>query len=85
MELIRAVKKKDRNAREALINFKDYIKNLKTGYISSSRLKKFTKKLEKKEREAKEEHDKIFTFRQELSAFNNYVNQYVIDGSDIYD
>ena len=85
MELIRAAKKKARNAREALINFKYYIKNLKTDYITSSRLKKLNKKLEKKEREAREEHDKIFTFRQELSAFNNYVNQYVIDGSDIYD
>ena len=85
IELIQVVKKKARNAREALINYKNYIKNLKTGYISSSRLKKLTKTLEKKEREAKEEHDKIFTFRQEISAFDNYINQYVIDGSDIYD
>ena len=79
------VKKKARNAREDLINYKNYIKNLKTAYISSSRLKKLTKTLEKKERQAKEEHDKIFTFRQETSAFNNYINQYVIEGSDIYD
>ena len=85
MELIRAVKKKARNAREALINSKDYMKNLKTDYITSSRLKKLTKKLEKKEREAREEHDRIFTFRQEASAFNNYINQYVIDGSDAFD
>ena len=85
MDLIRVAKKKARNAREALINYKNYIKNLKTAYISSSRLKKLTKTLEKKEREAKEEHDKIFTFRKELSAFNNYIDQYVIDGSDIYD
>ena len=42
MELIRAVKKKARNAREALINFKDYMKNLKTDYITSSRLKKIS-------------------------------------------
>ena len=84
-ELIQVVKKKARNAREALINFKEYMKNLKTEYITSSRLKKLTKKLEKKEREAKEEHDKIFTFKQEASAFNNYVNQYVINGSDVYD
>ena len=85
IELIQVVKKKARNAREALINYKNYIKNLKTGYISSSRLKKLTKTLEKKEREAKEEHDRIFTFRKEISAFNNYINQYVIDGSDVYD
>ena len=85
MELIQVAKKKARNAREALINYKNYIKNLKTDYITSSKLKKLTKTLEKKERQAKEEHDKIFTFRKELSAFNNYIDQYVIEGSDIYD
>ena len=85
MELIRVAKKKARNAREDLINYKNYIKNLKTAYISSSRLKKLAKTLEKKERKAKEEHDRIFTPRKELSAFNNYVNQYVIDGSDYDD
>ena len=85
MELIQVAKKKARNAQEALKNFKHYMKNLKCDYITSSRFKKLTKKLEKKEREAKEEHDKIFTFRRETSAFNNYINQYVIDGSDVYD
>ena len=85
MELIRAVKKKARNAQEALINFNYFMKNLKCDYITSSRFKKLTKKLEKKEKEAKEEHDRIFTFRQELSAFNNYINQYVINGSDVFD
>ena len=85
MELIRVAKKKARNAKEDLINYKNYIKNLKTAYISSSRLKKLTKTLEKKERQAKEEHDRIFTFRKELSAFNNYIDQYVIDGTDNYD
>ena len=69
MELIRVAKKKARNAREDLINYKNYIKNLKTAYISSSRLKKLTKTLEKKERQAKEEHERIFTPRKELSAF----------------
>ena len=85
MELIRVAKKKARNAREDLINYKNYIKNLKTSYISSSRLKKIAKTLEKKERQAKEEHDRIFTPRKELSAFNNYIDQYVIDGNDYND
>ena len=84
-ELIQVVKKKARNAREDLINYKNYIKNLKTAYISSSRLKKLTKKLEKKGRKAKEEHERIFTPRKELSAFNNYIDQYVIDGNDYND
>ena len=85
IELIRTVKKQARNAREALINFKHYMKNLKCDYITSSRFKKLTKQLEKKEKEAREEHDRIFTFREEASAFNNYINQYVIDGSVAYD
>ena len=85
IELIRVAKKKARNAQEALINFKHFMKNSKTDYITSSRLKKLTKTLETRERKAREEHDKIFTFRKELSSFNNFTNQYVIDGSDIYD
>ena len=85
IKLIQEAKKKARNAQEALKNFKHFMKNLKCDYITSGRFKKLTKKLEKKEREAKEEHDKIFTFRRETSAFNNYINQYVIDGSNIFD
>ena len=85
MELIQVAKKKARNAKEALKKFKHYMKNLKCDYITSSRLKKLTKTLEKKEREAKEEHDKIFTPRKEASAFKSYTNQYVIYGIPGYD
>ena len=78
IELIRKAKKKARSAREALMNFKEYIKNLKSYNISANRLKKLTKQLEKKEKKAKEEHDRIFTPTREASAFRNYTNQYVI-------
>ena len=78
IELIQKAKKKARSAREALINFKDYIKNIKSYNISADRLKKLTKELEKKEKKAKEEHDRIFTPTREASAFKNYTNQYVI-------
>ena len=78
IELIRKAKKKAQNAREALENFKEYIKNLKSYNISADRLKKLTKQLEKKEKKAKEEHDRIFTPTREASAFRNYTNQYVI-------
>ena len=61
------------------------MKNLKSDFLTSSRLRKLNKTLETRERKAKEEHDKIFTFRKELSAFNNFTDQYVIDGSNIYD
>ena len=85
MELIQVVKKKARNAKEALKNFKHYIKNLKCDYITPSRLKKLTKQLEKKTKEAVEEHKRVFTFRKEASALKNYTNQYVIDGVPGYD
>ena len=78
IELIRKATKKTQSAREALINFKEYIKNLKSYDISADRLKKLTKQLERKEKKAKEEHDRIFTPTREASSFRNYTNQYVI-------
>ena len=77
-ELIRKAKKKAESAREALENFKEYIKNLKSYNISADRLKKITKQLERKEKKAKEEHERIFTPTREASAFRNYTNQYVM-------
>ena len=78
MKLIQTAKKKTRSAREALMNFKDYIKNLKSYNLSADRLKKLTKQLERKEKKAREEHDIIFTPIREASAFKNYTNQYVM-------
>ena len=78
IELIRKAKKKAQSATEALENFKEYIKNLKSYNISADRLKKLTKQLERKEKKAKEEKDRIFTPTREASAFRNYTNQYVI-------
>ena len=78
IELIRKAKKKAQSAQEALENFKEYIKNLKSYNISADRLKKLTKQLERKEKKAKEEQDRIFTPTREASAFRNYTNQYVM-------
>ena len=78
IELIRKAKKKAESAKEALENFKEYIKNLKSYNISADRLKKLTKQLERKEKKAKEEHERIFTPTKEASAFKNYTNQYVM-------
>ena len=78
IELIRKAKKKAQSAHEALENFKEYIKNLKSYNISADRLKKLTKHLERKEKKAKEEKDRIFTPTREASAFKNYTNQYVM-------
>ena len=78
MELIRVAKKKAQSAREDLINYKNYIKNLRSPYITSSRLKKLFKTLERKENKAREEKERTFTPIKEASAFKNYTNQYVM-------
>ena len=78
IEIIRKAKKKAQSAKEALEIFKEYIKNLKSYNISADRLKKLTKQLERKEKKAKEEHNRIFTPKREASAFKNYTNQYVM-------
>ena len=78
MELIQTAKKKTRSAREALENFKHYIKNLRCYNFDADILKKLTKQLEKKEKKAKEEHDRIFTPIKEASAFKGYTNRYVM-------
>ena len=76
--LIQKAKKKARNALEALKNFKDYIKNIKSYNLDAGRLKKLTKQLEKKEKKAREELNKVFTPVKEASAFKSYTNQYVM-------
>ena len=78
IEIIRKAKKKAQSAKEALEIFKEYIKNLKSYNISSVRFKKLTNQLERKEKKAKEEKDRIFTPTREASAFKNYTNQYVM-------
>ena len=81
IEIIRKAKKKAQSAKEALEIFKEYIKNLKSYNISVDRFKKLTKQLERKEKKAKEEKDRIFTPTREASAFKNYTNQYVMNNT----
>ena len=76
--LIQKAKRKARDSLEALENFKDYIKNIKSYNLDADRLKKLTKQLEKKEKKAKDELNKIFTPIREASAFRSYTNQYVM-------
>ena len=82
--LIRNVKMKTKNAKEALENLKEYIENLKGYKISANILKKLSKQLERKEKKAKEERDKIFTPIKGRSAFKNYTYQYVINNTGGY-
>ena len=78
IDLIRKAKKKTQSAKEALEIFKEYIKNIKGYNISADRLKKLSKQLERKEKKAKEEKDRIFTPIKEKSAFKNFTYQYVM-------
>ena len=83
--LRRVVKKKARNAREAVADFKDYIKNLNKDYLTPSRLKKLSNQLKKKINKAEEEEKRLFTPVKEKSAFKGFTSQYVIKGSPDYD
>ena len=83
--LRKVVKKKARNAKEAVEDFKQYIKNLKKDYITPARLKKLSKQLEKKIQKAVEEQKRIFTPIEEKSAFKKFTTQYVIKGEPYYD
>ena len=82
--LRRVTKKKARNPREAIADFKNYIKNLKKDYLTPSRLKKLSKQLEKKINKAIEEEKRLFNPVKEKSAFKNYAVQYVIKGDPLY-
>ena len=82
-EALRKVfKKKARSTREAVADFKDYIKNLKKDYITPARLKKLSRQLERKIKKAEEEKERIFTPKKEASAFRKYTTQYVITNTD---
>ena len=83
--LKRVFKKKARNAREAVADFKEYIKNLKKDYITPSRLKKLSRQLERKEKKAEEEKQRIFTPIKDKSALKNFTVQYAIKGDPTYD
>ena len=83
--LRRAVKKKARNPREAVADFKNYIRNLNKDYITPSRLKKLSQQLKKKINKAIEEEERLFKPVKEKSAFKGFTSQYVIKGSPDYD
>ena len=81
--LIQKAKRKAQDPLEDLENYKDYIKNIKNYNLDADRLKKLTKQLEKKEKKATDELNKIFTPIREASAFRNYTNQYVMTNTNL--
>ena len=82
--LRRVAKKKARNAREAVADFKNYIKNLNKDYITPARLKKLSRQLEKKINKAVEEEKELFKPIKGKEAFNGYALNYVIEGNPFY-
>ena len=82
--LRRVAKKKARNAREAIEDFKDYIKNLNKDYITPARLERLKKQLERKIKKAEEKEKELFKPIKEKSAFKNFTVQYVIKGEPLY-
>ena len=82
--LRKVVKKKARNAREAVADFRSYIKNLNKDYITPARLKKLSQQLEKKIKKAVEEEKEIFTPVKGKEAFNGCALNYVIYGKPFY-
>ena len=82
--LRRVTKKKARNPREAVADFKNYIRNLNKDYITPARLKKLSQQLEKKINKAEEEEKRLFTPVKEKSAIKDFVAQYVIKGEPLY-
>ena len=82
--LRRVAKKKARNAREAVADFRDYIKNLNKDYITPARLKKLSRQLEKKINKVVEEEGRLFKPIKGKEAFKGYALNYVIEGNPFY-
>ena len=82
--LRKIAKKKARNAREAVADFRDYIKNLNKDYLTPSRLKKLSRQLEKKINKVVEEEGRLFKPIKGKEAFNGYALNYVINGNPYY-
>ena len=85
LELIKAIKRKGRNARKDLINYRKYIKHIKLDFLTSRKLKQIQKTLEEKEKKAKEEHDRLFEPKETESALVNFTKVYTINGIEGYD
>ena len=62
LPLIASIKRNiPKNAREDLDNYRKYIRNIKTKYLTSRRFKQIQKTLEEKEKKAEEERNRLFT------------------------
>ena len=79
------MKKTPKSAYEDLDNYRKYIQNIKREYLTSKRLKQIQKTLEEKEKKEEEERSRLFTPVLCLSALNDFINVYTINGNEVYD
>ena len=66
------------NAFEDLIAYREYLKHIRRGYLTTARLSKLKRTLEKKENKVKEEALKKFTPVKTQSALKAFANVYTI-------
>ena len=86
LPLIASIKRNiPKNAREDLDNYRKYIRNIKTKYLTSRRLKQIQKTLEEKEKKAEEERNRLFTAVVSESALKAFARVYTIEGISGYD
>ena len=69
-----------RNAFEDLENYRDYLKNIRTEYLTTTRLCQIKRTLKKKEDKLKEEVITRFVPRKTQSALKQFANMYTIGG-----
>ena len=87
LEKIRTIKKQPpKSKREGLQNYKSYIKNIKKENLSSVRLKEILKTLERKEKEASKERERIMVASESESALNKFaIVSIIYDKDQIYE
>ena len=85
LALIKSIKQRTTNAREDLMNYRKYIKNLKVEFITSRRLKQIQKTLEEKEKQADEDRKRLLKPFENESALRNFAKVYTINGIEGYD
>ena len=86
LPLIASIKRNiPKNAYEDLNNYKQYIRNIKTKYLTSRKLKQIQKTLEEKEKKAVEERNRLFEAKETESTLNKFAIVYTINGNEVYD
>ena len=81
LALIEKIKRsKPRTPFQDLIAYKEYLKHVRRGYLTTTRLSKLKRTLEKKENKVKEESLKKFIPRKSQSALKEFAIVYTIGG-----